>query len=280
MMTYLPRIAAANSAGWLDLVEELDRWEEAGRVAQLWWRDDDAIAPTPELDRLLTVADCVPLGLAVIPGDVVGEMAAALDPFPQISVLQHGWCHANWAANYPGAGKSSEYPAARHPVDVADELEEGRRRLLSLFGPRALRVFVPPWNRFSDRFVPLLGEAGFAAISQMAPRETAPLRRDISGGVPGEIPRKRPGVARIDVHLDIVAWHEDRKFVGDAVALGGLVAELRARRGAGDDTAIGLLTHHLVMDGPTEDFLYRLGEIVAAHRAVRWSDVRELMVVS
>jgi len=43
----------------------------------------------------------------------------------------------------------------------------------ALFGRRALNVFVPPWNRFASRFVPLLGEAGFVAISQMAPRKTA-----------------------------------------------------------------------------------------------------------
>ncbi len=206
-------LSAARGSGeqrpkWLDLVAELDRWEEAGRVAQLWWRDDDAAAPTRALDRLLVLAGPVPLALAVIPADAVGELATALDLFPEVSLLQHGWCHADRAASYPNAGKKSEYPAERLPVDVADELDEGRRRLLSLFGPRALPMFVPPWNRFSDRFVPHLEEAGLIAISQMAPRKSAPPQ----------------GIAVIDAHLDIVAWHEDRKFVGDAVALGRLIA--------------------------------------------------------
>jgi hypothetical protein len=260
-MTYLPRVAAANSAEWPDLVAELDRWEEAGQVAQLWWRDDDTIAPTPALDRLLRLTGPAPLALSVIPADVVGTLAATLHPFPQIAVLQHGWCHADCATNYPGAGKKSEYPAERHPVDVADELDEGRRRLLALFGPRALGVFVPPWNRFSDRFVPLLGEAGLTAISQMAPRKSA-------------LPR---GIAVIDVHLDIVAWHEDRKFIGDAVALGRFIAELRRRREGDDRSAIGVLTHHLVMDEASEDFLHRLVDVVAAHPAARWVGVAELV---
>ena len=82
-----------------------------------------------------------------VAGDVVDEMPAALRLFPQVSVLHHGWCHANHAADFPGSGKKSEYPAERHPVDVADELDEGRQRLRSLFGARALRIFVPPWNR-------------------------------------------------------------------------------------------------------------------------------------
>jgi len=264
-MTYLPRVAAAKSAEWCDLVDELDRWEEAGRVAELWWRDDDAVAPTPVLDRLLDVAAGVPLSLAVIPAEMVQELAAALCPFSRVSVLQHGWCHANRTADYSGDGKKSEYPAERHPLDVADELDEGRQRLLSVFGSRVMPVFVPPWNRFSDRFVPLLEEAGIAVISQQAPRKNAPRQ-----GV-------KQGVAAIDVHLDVVAWHEDRSFVGDAAALGRLLAELRARRETIDRAAIGVLTHHLVMDSATEDFLARLGDTVARHRGARWAGVAELM---
>jgi len=260
--TYLPRAAAANSAEWPDLVVELDRWEEAGQVAQLWWRDDDAIAPTPQLDRLLALADATPLALAVIPANVVRELAAALDFFPRVTVLHHGWRHANHAADYPGAGKKSEYPAERHPVDIADELDEGRRRLVSLFGPRALPVFVPPWNRFADRFVPLLTEAGLTVLSQMAPRKGEP---------PG-------GIRVLDVHVDVVAWQADRGFVGKGPALGRLIAELRASRETGAPSAIGVLTHHLIMDWASEDFLFRLGEIVATHPAACWADMRELMV--
>ena len=260
-MTYLPRVAAATDAEWPDLAVELDRWEEAGTVARLWWRDDDAVAPSAPLARLLDLALDIPLALAVIPADAGDALAAALRFYPEVAVLHHGWCHANRAAHYPGSGKKSEYPAERHPVDVADELDEGRQRLRSLFGPRALRIFVPPWNRFADRFVPLLREAGFIAISQQAPRKTAPSQ----------------GVVATDVHLDIVAWHEGRKFIGEAAALGRLVAELQQRREAGDAAAIGVLTHHLVMDSASEDFLMRLGDTVALHRAARWIDVAELM---
>jgi hypothetical protein len=268
-MTYQPRVAAANSAEWSDLVVELDRWEETGRVAPLWWRDDDAVVPTPRLYRLLELADGAPLGLAVIPADAKPELATALQWFPRLSVLHHGWCHANHAVG----GKKTEYPTERHPVDVADELDEGRKRLRTLFGPRALPVFVPPWNRFAGRFVPLLREAGFVAISQMAPRKTVPLR-ELAGELPGQL---IGGIAAIDVDLDVVAWHEDRKFIGEALALARLVALLQARRKGGDDAAIGVLTHHLVMDTATEDFLARLGETIAVHRAARWHDIGELI---
>jgi len=257
-MTYLPRVAAAKSAEWADLADELDRWEEARLVAQLWWRDDDAAVPTPALDRLLTLAGPAPLALAVIPADAKPSLAAALDFYPQVSVLHHGWCHANHATS----GKKSEYPAERHPVDVADELDEGRKQLRALFGPRAIGVFVPPWNRFAERFVPLLGEAGFVAISQIAPRKTL----------------VRGGIAAIDVHLDVVDWHEGRGFIGEATGLGRLVGALREQRTQHQDKlgAVGLLTHHLIMDRATEDFIARLGEIVATHAAALWVDIREL----
>ncbi|HWD60445.1 MAG TPA: hypothetical protein VG308_19335 [Stellaceae bacterium] len=256
-MTYLPRVAAAISAEWPDLVDELDRWEEAGLVAQFWWRDDDAVAPTPALDRLLALAAGLPLALAVIPGDVEDELEAALDFFPGVAVLHHGWCHANHAA---AGARKSEYPAERHPVDVADELDEGRKRLRALFGGRAAPVFVPPWNRFAERFVPLLVEAGFTALSQMAPRR-------------GEPPR---GIKLCDTHVDVVAWHHGRGFAGEGAVLARLVAALRTER-AGGRGPVGLLTHHLVIDEPTERFVDRLARVVATHPAACWADIRELI---
>jgi hypothetical protein len=256
-MTYLPRAAAASSAEWPDLLVELDRWDETGRIARLWWRDDDAVAPTPALDRLLATAGTAPLALAVIPAEAQPALAAALDLFPRVTVLHHGWCHANHAL----AGKKSEYPAERHPVDVADELGEGRQRLLSLFGSRALPVFVPPWNRFADRFVSLLAEAGLTTLSQIAPRKDHPPA----------------SIAIADVHLDVVAWRTTRGFIGDDAALGRLIAELRARRDSGDETPVGVLTHHLVMDSATEDFLARLSDTVVMHRAARWVDTAEML---
>ena len=259
-MTHVPRVAATNSADWLDLVVELDRWEEAGIVARLWWRDDDAVAPTPHLDRLLTAAGGTPLALAVIPADATAELADALAGFPQVNLLHHGWCHANHAPT----GKKSEYPAERHPVDVADELDEGRRQMRRLFGPRALPVFVPPWNRFAPRFVPLLAEAGFTALSQMAPRK---------GGPPDGGPWN---IEVIDVHVDIVDWHAGRGFVGEGPVLRNLAAALRRERRAGYGP-IGILTHHLLLDDATEAFLGRICELFATHPAACWVDVRELV---
>jgi len=256
-MTYLPRVAAATEAEWPDLAVELDRWEEAGRIARLWWRDDDAVAPAPQLDRLLQIAGDAPLALAVIPQMAEPDLAVRLAGKPHVVVLQHGWRHANHAAT----GKKSEYPAQRSGAEIAGELAAGRARLAALFGERALPILVPPWNRFDERFVPLLAAAGIVALSQMAPRKTVPPA----------------GITTIDVHLDVVAWHEGRGFVGTGAALGRLIAELRTRRETDDGTAIGVLTHHLVMDGATADFMAGLRGVVAAHPAARWAGAPEML---
>ena len=54
---------------WKPLAEELDRWNAAGRRLALWLRDDDAVAPSPALDRLSRLAEDfgAPVLLAVIP---------------------------------------------------------------------------------------------------------------------------------------------------------------------------------------------------------------------
>ena len=244
------------TAEWPDLVAELDRWGEAGQVASLWWRDDDAVAATPELTALLRLAGETPLALAVIPAEARPDLAEVLVPSPQVAVLQHGWRHVNHAAH----GKKCEFPPGRPKADVAAELAAGHARLKALFGPRALPVLVPPWNRFAAEFLPLLAEAGIAGLSAMASREASPLPH---------------GIARIDVRVDLVAWKGDRGFIGAPAALGALVGQLRARRlGAGDfAAATGILTHHLVMDRATAGFLERLIALVDAHGAAHWAAV-------
>jgi hypothetical protein len=88
-----------------------------------------------------------------------------------------------------------------------------------------------------------------------------------------------PGLVTIDVHVDLVAWQGDRGFIGKAAALGGLVGHLRANRlgAAAAAGPIGILTHHLIMDGPTTTFLDRLIQLIRAHEAARWAKPAELL---
>lgn len=245
--------ADAAHATWPDLLSELDRWEEAGQVATLWWRDDDAVAMTPALARLLSLAGPVPLALAVIPETAEPGLAHALRGRETVAVLQHGWSHAN----HGGTGKKNEFPAERPAAEVAAELAAGHERLTDLFGAVA-PVLAPPWNRFAPAFETLLPQAGLAALSTMGSRE-------------------RGAAARVDVHVDPVAWKTGRGFVGNAAALGRLVAELRHRRLGEAAGPTGILTHHLIADDATAEFIARLVAVIGGHRAARWVDVREVV---
>lgn len=259
-MSRLPRCPEVICADWPDLVDELAHWEEAGRVAVLWWRDDDASSATTQLSRLLRLAAGIPLALAVIPALAEPGLAEVLAGMPQVAVLQHGWQHADHARH----GKKSEYPAGRSAAEVSRELAAGKARLTALLGCRALPVLVPPWNRFAGEFLPLLPQLGFTAISATPSRA--------AGAMP-------PGLAALDVHVDPVAWRGDRGFIGAPAALGALIGQLQARRLGAEppERPIGLLTHHLVSDGPTEAFVERLIAVTGAHRAVRWAAVSEVV---
>jgi hypothetical protein len=274
-MSYLPRAPAATTAyplpdppgeeggaaaDWAALVDELDLWAADGRVATLWWRDDDAVAATPQLDRLLRLAAGVPLALAVIPALAQDGLADSLAGAPDVTVLQHGWRHVNHARH----GKNSEYPVGRSAAAVAKELVAGKARLAALFGTRALPVLVPPWNRFAGEFLPVLQPIGIVAISAARSRPAARWPR---------------GLATIDADVDPVAWRGDRGFVGEPAALGALLGRLRARR-LGVEPAerpVGLLTHHLVTDDLGAAFIEHLLALTRAHRAVRWAAAAELM---
>lgn len=256
MITTLDNPAAA-SVQWRDLLDELNRWGTEGRMATLWWRDDDAVTPCRQLDRLARVAGEVPVALAVIPAAAEPALAGWLEQGapPAMRVLQHGWRHTD---HEPG-GKKSEFPDTRPRDQVARDLSAGRERLAAMFGSRALAVLVPPWNRVDRMFLPLLAEAGIHAISRIKPRNAA---------------FPRPDVLEANVHVDLVGWRGDRGFVGETLALGGLVTHLRARRqgDADPDEPTGILTHHLVQDRATEAFLGELIAVTRGHRAVQWLD--------
>jgi hypothetical protein len=241
-------------ATWTSLARELERWSEAGRTPTFWWRDDDAVAPSAELDRLLAVTGGVPLGLAVIPALAEPALAERLAERPEVGILQHGWRHANHARG----GKPSEYPAHRAAAEVRAELEEGRRRMLALFGARALPVFVPAYHGFDDCFLPLLPAAGLSALSRKHARPWA------AAG----------GLVQCNVHAVPIAWSPPPRFCGAATVLDALLQHLEGRRTGQCDAAepTGILTHHLAQDAESYEFLTVLKQVIAAHGG-QWLDI-------
>ena len=138
-----PPSLSRRSLDWSVLRDAVDRSRDRGHEPVLWWRDDDAVADTPALDRLLRLAHGFEAGLALaaIPLRIEPSLPARLRDEPCVSVLVHGYRHANHAS--PG-DKKAEFGAGRLP-DVANrELHEGLEILTEVVGDKLLRVFVPP----------------------------------------------------------------------------------------------------------------------------------------
>lgn len=225
-------------SGWRALADELALWHAAGRAAELWWRDDDAVDAGPALDRLLAIhrETAIPLALAIVPARATQALAERLAGEPAVDLLQHGYAHVNHAT--PGE-KKAELGPHRPAMIVLGELGTGWLALERLFGKRPLGVMVPPWNRIAPALVPTLPEIGFTGLSTFGAR-----------------PRARPvrGLRQINAHVDLIDWKGRRGFVGEEAALSSLVRALAQAR-TGDGEPVGLLSHHLAMDGGAWDFL-------------------------
>ena len=247
---------------WRHLSEELDAWAAAKRRATLWWRDDDAVEPGPELARLLTLAEArdLPLGLAVIPARASVALAEWLESnHARATLLQHGYAHQNHARD---GEKKAELGAQRPANVVLEELTRGWARMTALFGDSWAPILVPPWNRIAEAVVQGLAVLGFQGLSTHGPRAAV---------------LAAPGLVQVNTHLDIMHWPSPRGFLGQAESLEILVAQLRARRLNEADAAepTGLLTHHAAHDAAAWAFLEGLLDRLARHPAARFVETAE-----
>jgi hypothetical protein len=245
-------------SSWDDLARECAAWGESGRLATWWWRDDDAVEATPELDQLLLVARG-PIALAVIPARLQPGLASRLKQNPDAAVLQHGFAHRNEA---PAGGRKSEFPDERDVTAIERDLGAGLRKLSETFGAQFLPVLTPPWNRIGGRAVAILQSIGFIGLSRYLPRSAAQIH----------------GVNQVNTHVDIIDWRGSngpvRGFLGESACLDLFIGHLRARRLATVDAQepTGVLSHHLVHDPATWRFLEKLRDFLGNQAAARLLD--------
>lgn len=237
------------------LDQELAQWRAAGRTADFWWRDDDAVAPMPALDQLLALGRRyqAPLTLAVIPAALDFALADRLAGEP-VAVVQHGWSHQNHVQ--PGA-KKMELGPERPVAEVAADLAVGRARLLSAFGSRFLPVLVPPWNRIAPSVVATLPRLGFSGLSTAKPRAAR---------------WAAPGLVQVNSHVDPILWHDGKRPMDDAAVAAAITDQLALRRhgGADPNEPIGLLTHHLVHGAAMWHCLEQLLARLQGRVEIRW----------
>lgn len=246
---------------WVEILyRELDEWNYAGTAATLWWRDDDVQSPSAELDRLTDLAQkyAIPLALAVIPQGMQSALAVHLNSLPTVTVLQHGFCHANHA---PSGEKKAELGDHRAVSAMHDELVSGFAMLKRDFAEQFIAVLVPPWNRITPKLMDGLTPSGLVGLSQFGARS---VRQPVCG------------VGVVNTHVDIIDWKQHKRFVGAQLAVQAMVAHLRGRRLGQFDHAepTGLLTHHLVHDADCWRFLARLVAVLDEHPAVQWRSAK------
>ncbi|HSG95238.1 MAG TPA: glycosyl transferase family 28, partial [Afifellaceae bacterium] len=152
-----------------DLTEELDQWSDAGLEATVWWRDDDAGADGPQLDRLLEVASAAGaiVHLAAIPEHLTEAGQARILAADCAWVLAHGFSHIDHAP--PGEG-SWELGGHRPISVILGELAAGKARLERAFGDRFIPVVTPPWGRIAPQVAERLPDIGVYCVSLTAPR--------------------------------------------------------------------------------------------------------------
>ena len=217
---------------WTALDAELAIWRTEGLHLPIWWRDDDAIAPTPALDRLAALAEdlSLPVHIAVIPKHAEPALAAYSRDRLLIRPLVHGWQHISHA---PDGAKKAEFGHPR--PDAAHELAQALNRMQELFGDDLLPIFVPPWNRLDDGLLPVLADAGYVGVSTYLPRDNRIAA---------------PGLVQINTHIDPIFWRGTRSLVPPDTLIADITKQLQDRRKGLTDPQepLGFLTHHLVHD--------------------------------
>ncbi|MBB3018681.1 putative glycosyltransferase [Microvirga lupini] len=247
----LSRPALHSAIDWAPLNTALKRAKDQGCALRFWWRDDDAVADSPALDRLLSLAwrYNAGIGLAVIPSSLQGSLAPRLADECSAFALVHGWSHDNHA---PPETKKAEFGAHRPAETMVAEARRALQVARAHLGAKLLPVFVPPWNRISPELIPHLPRLGFTGLSTFTDRNVAS---------PAE------ALLQINTHVDPIDWRGSRSAVKPEQMIAGLVAAID-RRVAGEadrNEPIGFLTHHRVHD----EVIWTLSERLIAYLAAR-----------
>ncbi len=237
-------------------------WRKDNMPATMWWRDDDAQLPCPQLDRLIQLSDIskTPLVLATIPHGVDSSLPVKFKKAANITIVQHGWSHKNHA---PVTEKKCELGDQRALKEVEHELTAGAEILKKLFGDIFLPVLVPPWNRISITVADQLENLGYLGLSTFGDKK---------------IVQSASGFCQANTHVDLINWRDDRAFIGTENALQKITFHLLKRR-CGDVPyldATGILTHHLDHNEKLWRFLEDFFQFTAEQSAVQWQTGRKV----
>lgn len=244
------------SALWKPLQEELARRAADNSEVRMWLRDDDAIAPTPALDRLLELTRQyqIPVAIAAIPALTGAPLAERLIAMPHATVVVHGWKHENHAA--PGQ-KKLELGGDRPIGEILNDLSAALGRMLELCRKSLQPMLVPPWNRIAEDVLPHLEGLGYAAVSCFGAN------------------RFKTSIPVINTHVDLIDWRGTRSCRDHAELLDALLRHVQRTERAGEP--IGILAHHLDHDEAAWRFLDKLFALTRKFPICSWLSPAELI---
>ncbi|WP_068087614.1 DUF2334 domain-containing protein [Polycladidibacter stylochi] len=237
------------------LYAELDWFKARGRCISFWWRDDDCIRVTTALRRLLHIQErhSTPLALAVVPyafhQETIEQQSKLIDCLRQhkgVNVFGHGFSHRPTVMEQTSLTQINRLGRVVEPVkaefgslcELATGLQmiaQGFEIMRGSFNGLFMPVFVPPWNRLDPKFWRSMSKCGYKALSSYAFT-------------------KKFSPEQVQTHLDIIHWRGDKEFCGYDALIHQLGLQF-ARRRAGSDEPIGILSHHLVQDDRGFEFL-------------------------
>ncbi|MDX2320192.1 MAG: hypothetical protein QNK26_06275 [Moritella sp.] len=245
-------------SNWQMLAEEIQQWSSP---VQFWWRDDDAVANSGALQRLLMLAAQfqIPVHLAVIPESLQASLSVInkVQHSANCYVLQHGYDHRSYALE---GQRKIELGGSQDIPSLLKKLALGQQLLKSRFGEQYLNILVPPWNRIADEVASQLPAMDYTQLSVLGSKKQA--ESDFN----------------LNVHIDIIDWKQ-RCFAGEDAILTKIISHLREQRLAGLDRNIkpcGFMTHHLDHDLNSWLFISQFFQFCQQQENVEWLSGQQL----
>jgi len=245
------------STDGLDIIDRA--LERAKAPVRFWWRDDDAGAHSAALERLLSLSqqNRAPVSVAVIPARMETRMIEAMRG-RDFDVLVHGYAHNNQA----GEGQPKcEFPLSRPLEDMRADLRKALSLLREALPQNTIPVFVPPWNRFPDKLLPLLKECGYVGLSKASTMKPDPAARE-------------NGLRQFDGHFNVVAWKDGPHLADMPLVSKKLAKQIRA----GAQGPFSIVTHHRDHDEAIWAYCEKLWKLLGTHRNAHIVRAREIFI--
>jgi hypothetical protein len=150
----------------------------------------------------------IPVVHAVIPGKMdqklIRFLCRAKNRTPQLlDIVQHGWTHANHSVE---AGTKYEFGPSRSYTVQREDIQQGLKRMRTVFGELFTPAFVPPYHGYDQRTLRALQEESFQIFSAAGSRRPSPKRRFIEMPAPVSFTRYEKGQKKIQNAKDMVGF--------------------------------------------------------------------------